>query len=74
MDQLDGVAVDFTGIFNTLIVRHMDVPGELATLTKVLSDGGINIANMSLVRDRRGGSVMTILRSTSRCPRRSWSS
>ena len=48
-DQLDGVAV-----------RHMDVPGELATLTKVLSDGGINIANMSLVRDRRGGSVMTI--------------
>ncbi|MFQ9053913.1 MAG: hypothetical protein ACLR5H_12915 [Oscillospiraceae bacterium] len=40
----------------------------------MLSDGGINIANMSLVRDRRGGSVMTILRSTSRCPRRSWSS
>ena len=37
VDQLDGVAVDFTGIFNTLIVRHM-----------------------SLVRDRRGGSVMTI--------------
>ena len=34
--------------------------GGLATLTKVLSDGGINIANMSLVRDRRGGSVMTI--------------
>lgn len=60
VDQLDGVAVDFTGIFNTLIVRHMDVPGELATLTKVLSNGGINIANMSLVRDRRGGSVMTI--------------
>lgn len=26
VDQLDGVAVDFTGIFNTLIVRHMDVP------------------------------------------------
>ena len=58
--RINGVAVDFTGIFNTLIVRHMDVPGELATLTKVLSDGGINIANMSLVRDRRGGSVMTI--------------
>ena len=60
VDRLDGVEVSFTGIFNTLIVRHMDVPGELATLTKVLSDGGINIANMSLVRDRRGGSVMTI--------------
>lgn len=60
MDQLDGVAVNFTGIFNTLILRHWDVPGELAHLTKELSDGGINIANMSLMRDRRGGSVMTI--------------
>ena len=53
VDKLDGVAVNFTGAFNTLIVRHMDVPGELATLTR-------EIANMSLVRDRRGGSVMTI--------------
>ena len=60
VDQLDGVAVSFTGIFNTLILRHWDVPGELAHLTKELSDGGINIANMSLMRDRRGGSVMTI--------------
>ena len=60
VDQLDGVAVNFTGIFNTLILRHWDVPGELAHLTKELSDGGINIANMSLMRDRRGGSVMTI--------------
>lgn len=60
VDKLDGVAVNFTGAFNTLIVRHMDVPGELADLTRNLSDGGINIANMSLVRDRRGGNVMTI--------------
>lgn len=60
VDQLDGVHVNFTGIFNTLIVRHWDVPGELANLTRALSDGDINIANMSLMRDRRGGSVMTI--------------
>lgn len=60
VDQLDGVNVNFTGIFNTLIVRHWDVPGELANLTRELSDAGINIANMSLMRDRRGGSVMTI--------------
>ena len=60
VDKLDGVAVNFTGAFNTLIVRHMDVPGELATLTREISNADINIANMSLVRDRRGGSVMTI--------------
>ena len=34
VDQLDGVAVDFTGIFNTLIVRHMDVPGELLQMAE----------------------------------------
>ena len=39
VDQLDGVAVDFTGIFNTLIVRHMDVPGELATPTTWAMEG-----------------------------------
>ena len=60
VDKLDGVAVNFTGAFNTLMVRHMDVPGELATLTREISNADINIANMSLVRDRRGGSVMTI--------------
>ncbi len=60
VDRLDGVDVSFTGIFHTLIIRHRDVPGELATLTRELSDGGINIANMTLARDRRGGSVMTI--------------
>ena len=29
-------------------------------MTQALSSAKINIANMSLVRDRRGGSVMTI--------------
>ena len=38
----------------------LTVEGASGKKTKVLSDGGINIANMSLVRDRRGGSVMTI--------------
>lgn len=61
VDQLDGVAVSFTGDLHTLIVRHRDVPGELATLARRLTEGGLNIAGVSLARDRRGGSVMTIV-------------
>lgn len=61
VDQLDGVPVAFTGAFHTLIVRHRDVPGELATLARRLTEGGLNIANMTLARDRRGGNVMTII-------------
>ena len=61
VDQLDGVPVAFTGAFHTLVVRHRDVPGELATLAGCLTEGGLNIANMTLARDRRGGNVMTII-------------
>ena len=60
VSNLDGVDVDFTGEYNTIIVRHLDVPGELATLTREISNAKINIANMSLVRSKRGGDVMTI--------------
>ena len=54
VDRLDGVEVSFTGIFNTLVVRHQDVAGELSRILNELSVSGVNIANMSLNRDRRG--------------------
>lgn len=52
VDRLDGVEVSFTGIFNTLVVRHQDVAGELSRILNELSVSGVNIANMSLCRDR----------------------
>ena len=48
VDRLDGVEVSFTGIFNTLVVRHQDVAGELSRILNELSVSGVNIANMSL--------------------------
>ena len=61
VDRLDGVEVSFTGMFNTLVVRHQDVAGELSRILNELSVGGINIANMSLCRDRRGGDALTVV-------------
>ena len=60
VDRLQGVEVNFTGDFNTLVIRNRDTAGRLADVTGALSRAGVNIANMSLMRDRRGGSVMTI--------------
>jgi len=68
VDKLNGVDVNFTGVFNTLIVRHQDVPGVLATFTRELSAAKVNIANMSLHRDRRGGSVLTIFETDQSVP------
>lgn len=61
VDKLNGVEVSFTGAFNTLVVRHQDVAGELSRITNELAVGGVNIANMSLCRSRRGGDVLTVI-------------
>lgn len=61
VDKLDDVDVGFTGAFNTLIVHSTDISGELADVTRELSRGKVNIANMSLCRARRGGSVLMVI-------------
>ncbi len=61
VDKLNGVEVNFTGAYNTLVVRHQDVAGELSRITNELAVGGVNIANMSLCRNRRGGDVLTVI-------------
>ena len=69
VDRLDGVEVSFTGDFNTLVVRHRDVAGELARILNELSLSGVNIANMSLCRDRRGGAALTVAETDQRIQR-----
>lgn len=61
VDKINGVDVNFTGAYNTLVVRHKDVAGELNRITHELVAGGVNIANMSLFRNRRGGDVLTVI-------------
>lgn len=46
--------VDFTGDYPTLIVRHTDVPGVIAQVTRSLSESNINIAFMKVFRSSRG--------------------
>ena len=68
VDRLNGVEVSFTGAFNTLVVHHQDVAGELSRITNELAVGGVNIANMSLCRNRRGGDVLTIIETDHKLP------
>ena len=68
VDRLDGVEVSFTGIFNTLVVRHQDVAGELSRILNELSVSGVNSANMSLNRDRRGGAALTVVETDQKIP------
>ena len=61
VDKINGVDVNFTGAYNTLVVRHQDVAGELNRITNELVASNVNIANMSLFRSRRGGDVLTVI-------------
>lgn len=68
VDQLDGIHVNFTGDFNTLIVHSTDVQGKLAEVTRELDQGRINIANMNLYRAKRGGDVLMVIETDQRVP------
>lgn len=61
VDRLNDVAVSFTGALNTLVIRHLDVAGTAAEITRIISGARVNIANLSLCRDRRGGDVLTVI-------------
>lgn len=68
VDKLNGIDVNFTGAFNTLIIRSTDVPGKLAEVTRELEQGGVNIANMNLCRAKRGGSVLMVIETDQQVP------
>lgn len=70
VDRLDGIDVNFTGAFNTLIIRSIDVPGKLAEVTWILEHGNVNIANMNLWRAKRGGSVLMVIETDQKVPLR----
>lgn len=61
VNKIDGIDVNFTGDFNTLIVRNQDESGSVAAITSILSQVHINVANMSVNRHRRGGVALMVI-------------
>ena len=68
VERLNGVDVNFTGTFNTLIVPHRDVAGEVANVSRELAAANINIANMSVCRARRGGDALMVIETDQKIP------
>lgn len=59
--MIDGLHVNFTGKENTLIIRHMDMPGAIARVTGVLAQRGVNIATMQDYRRQAGADAMMVM-------------
>ena len=68
ISRINGVDVDFSGEYSTVIVIQQDKPGVVAHITKVLSDRNVNIAFMRLFRESKGNTAYTIVESDGYLP------
>lgn len=66
--RIDGIDVEFTGEYSTLIVRQIDKPGVIAHITQALSDYNVNIAFMRLFREAKGQTAYTVVESDEPIP------
>ncbi|MEG1578496.1 MAG: L-serine ammonia-lyase, iron-sulfur-dependent subunit beta [Oscillospiraceae bacterium] len=69
INAIDGLEAAFTGDCPTLIIRNEDKPGQVAEVTGLLSEQGVNLATMQLYRDRRGGLAVMVIESDQPIPR-----
>ena len=66
--RLNGIDVEFTGEYSTLIVKQLDKPGVVAHITQALSEHSVNIAFMRLFREDKGAAAYTVVESDEPIP------
>ncbi len=66
--KVDGFETNFTGAYHTLLLRHTDQAGVIATVARVLADDAVNIATLTCARSshrshrgRRGAAALMAL-------------
>ncbi len=59
--RINGVDIDLSGDYHTLVIRHRDLPGVVAGVTNILSQFNINIAFMKLYRENKGTIAYSII-------------
>jgi L-serine dehydratase len=58
---IDDFDVEMTGDLPVLLVEHKDRPGEIAAVSSVLAEAGVNIASMRVAREARGARAMMVI-------------
>ncbi len=59
--KINGVDIDLSGDYNTVVIRHRDLTGVVASITNILSQYNINIAFMKLYRENKGAVAYSII-------------
>ncbi len=66
--RINGVDIDLSGEYDTILVKQVDRPGVVAYITKCLSAYNINIAFMRMYRENKGENAYTIVEADERIP------
>ncbi|MBM7562562.1 L-serine dehydratase [Fusibacter tunisiensis] len=61
IESINGINVQYTGEYNTLVTHHKDSAGMLTRITTILSENRINIAFMKLYREEKGIKAIGII-------------
>lgn len=61
VSRIDSFEVEADGELPLLVVEHQDRPGEIAAVTGILAEGGFNIAEMRVSRERRGARALMLI-------------
>lgn len=59
--RLNGKTVSLTGQNPAIIVEYKDVPGRISAITTAAAKNKINISQMHISRDRRGGTAIVTI-------------
>lgn len=69
--EIDGITVNFSGDYPTLVVHNLDQPGHVTEVTSMLGHKSVNIATMQLYRKSRGGEAVMVLECDQEVPKES---
>lgn len=67
--SINGIDIQFTGEFNTLVTHHKDSSGMLSKISTILSENRINIAFMKLYREEKGKKAIGIIEADEKIPK-----
>jgi L-serine dehydratase len=68
--QINGLNVEFTGEYPTLVIRHFDRPGVIAEVTSLMVQFNINIAFMRVFRQSKGQDAFMIIETDNDIPKK----
>lgn len=66
--SVNGIALELSGQYNALLIRHMDKPGCIAAVTEQMADSDVNICGFHLSRNKRGGEAMMTIELDGKIP------